>query len=210
MAARGYKRSESCWKRTLLSETSPSLDTPTHLKMNACCAVLLGLIAVAAAHWDGYPFVPKNEGKYGAAHPYANYGSKAAAKQPGYGYGQVNAGYGLNAGYGYPYGQYGGNDYAHNHEYDFRRYGGFPVHVGAGRFQFLGSYGGKYFIIESVVNHTIHLLIPWCFPVPGDGAKVLGCLASSVSVCLHSALSKRSWIAGTLHRRRIYCPSKYL
>ena len=66
-----------------------------------------------------------------------------------YGYGN-----GFGYGHGYPYGLghygwYGGNggydghDSGHNHEFDYRRYGGYPVHIGKGQFQFLGIYGGK-------------------------------------------------------------------
>ena len=40
---------------------------------------------------------------------------------------------------GYPV--YHGNP--HNHEYDYRQFGGYPVHVGNGQFYFLGIYQGK-------------------------------------------------------------------
>ena len=42
--------------------------------MEGVLVLLLGLSALASAHYEGYPFEHKNEGKYGADHPYANYG----------------------------------------------------------------------------------------------------------------------------------------
>ena len=42
--------------------------------MSALILLLLGLSALASAHYEGYPFAHKNNGKYGAEHPYANYG----------------------------------------------------------------------------------------------------------------------------------------
>ena len=134
--------------------------------MSALVFLLLGLSALASAHYEGYPFEHKNNGKYGADHPYANYGPvdapvPEAAPAPvepqvnAYlsGYNFVNSPYNYNYygfypghfygghqgyGYGYDYGAYG-----HNHEYDYRSYPGFPVHQGYGQFQFLGNYGGK-------------------------------------------------------------------
>ena len=61
-----------------------------------------------------------------------------------------------NGYYGYPgYHGYGGYQsypgylgYGHNHEYDYRQFGGYPVHVGNGQFYFLGTYGGKNIIIS--------------------------------------------------------------
>ena len=60
-----------------------------------------------------------------------------------------------NGYYGYPgYHGYGGYQgypgylgYGHNHEYNYRQFGGYPVHVGNGQFYFLGTYGGKNIII---------------------------------------------------------------
>ena len=91
--------------------------------MKAVCAVILGLVAVVAAHYEGYPFVHKNEGRYGAKYPYANYKGDGKHPQPAY----------------------GGVGYAGNLEYKYRERNGYPVHVGSGQFYFLGNYGGKYF-----------------------------------------------------------------
>ena len=60
-----------------------------------------------------------------------------------------------NGYYGYPgYHGYGGYQgypgylgYGHNHEYDYRQFGGYPVHVGNGQFYFLGTYRGENIII---------------------------------------------------------------
>ena len=92
--------------------------------MKAVCVVILGLVAVVAAHYEGYPFIHKNEGRYGAKYPYANYKDQANYVHPG------------------QYGPYKGATYG-NMEHGYRQRGGYPVHVGSGQFYFLGNYAGK-------------------------------------------------------------------
>ena len=106
--------------------------------MRATCAVLLGLVAVVAAHYEGYPFIHQNKGKYGAKYPYANYRSsqKDVAGTP-----KV---------YQAPVGGYAvgfvpdRSATGKNLEFQYRQHGGYAVHLGNGQFHFLGSYAGKY------------------------------------------------------------------
>ena len=109
--------------------------------MNSVCVVILGLVAVVAAHYEGYPFVHKNEGRYGAKYPYANYKQEEAKKE---------------ANYVHPerYGPYMGVSYG-NMEYKYRERNGYPIHVGSGQFYFLGNQAGKSVCVLCVLSSLI-------------------------------------------------------
>ena len=45
----------------------------------------------------------------------------------------------------------------YNHEFDYRNFRGYPVHLGNGRFYFLGTFGGRYFT-SKIIHCIIYFL----------------------------------------------------
>ena len=138
--------------------------------MSALIVFLLGLSALASAHYEGYPFEHKNNGKYGAEHPYANYGPGDETyhgdfangyysglnylEQPYNAYGFYPAYYyGHHGLAGYNHGAYAYNhayDHAHNdgayvlgHAIEYEPYPELLAHFDEDQFYFLGTYGGR-------------------------------------------------------------------
>ena len=141
--------------------------------MSAMIVLLLGLIALTSAHYNGYPFEHKNNGKYGAEHPYANYGPgdktyhghhadsyytglnyleqpyNTYGFYPAYYYGHHGlAGYNQGA-YAYDH-AYNDGAYVLGHAIEYEPYPELLAHYDEHQFDFLGAYAGRIVLLNVI------------------------------------------------------------
>ena len=96
--------------------------------MTTALVIVLAVVAVSTAHYDGYPFVHKNDGKYGAAYPYANYNSKKIDNSHSFYFGGS---------------AHGDTNYELSTEPPVQEHEALQANSQPAEFYFLGSYDGK-------------------------------------------------------------------